>query len=35
MVNGELEGMPERWAIKDLSEIVDFLNGLALQEFFT
>lgn len=33
MVDGELGEMPEEWKISGLSEIADFLNGLALQKF--
>lgn len=33
MVEGELGEMPEGWKTSGLSEIADFLNGLALQKF--
>lgn len=33
MVDGELGKIPMEWEIKGLSEIADFLNGLALQKF--
>lgn len=33
MIGSELGEIPEGWEVKGLSEIADFLNGLALQKF--